>query len=719
MVIRNILSLLLVLSFVSLLEAQQSFGIVGLTGTARVQRSQKRSWEKLSLGAKLNDNDLVETFFQTRIIMQFGDNNLVILGSNSKALLNITPKEEADRVLTEISITLFSGGLFTKAVKNCRTNVYTANAVGVMDSGTVTTVAEGKTGETGFQVLGGLIHVRNIAQQKGIDLRSGLTTMIKPNKEPTAPLYITHRHISVLKHYFGDEYIIAELDASGIKPTDERKGSQGRLAVFGTKARGYIDEGMHRSLFSLSRIYGSVLEDRARNYCFYTPVLERPVPVKGRGTVSLRSSVGFSSHGVSPGVEPVVSYEIGRFSSGIRYPFVKSAASEYSAGFSSLAGILDKVDHVSFGSVSDKWSIHAGKLSGLTFGGGLIVDNFTNESHNNLYHPLGLHGHVRIIDDMTIRLFTADLSAPYVSGFYTSFTPSVYHLGLGYFADINQYAPMVEKGNRRYASHPSSESLYPDTKSRYAPVHCYAVDFTADIIDHYNCRLQVAAEFAQKLFGGNDGFVTRMPSFLVDLKKTSFGAGAVVEAGRLVSHQFDYFYLGNRYRIKSGLRSNFIDTLITPNSILTAERKTVGVSLFYKMNPVPGTDIEVTYLQDIYGKNTLKQVYSDSTGAGNMPGDFSFRLRGAINDTLFRYIHFAEIIFQQAHGRIYPAEGLPFLSWAFEGGFDVVTVPLFFNVAFETGGRFFYIDTGTERNNRIESSDMFFEFRFGINWGFR
>ena len=69
----------LICIFTSLLSAQ-TFEVHSITGNAKVQRPDKRDWEKISSGSKLSDNDLVETFFQTRLILTFGNNNQVILG---------------------------------------------------------------------------------------------------------------------------------------------------------------------------------------------------------------------------------------------------------------------------------------------------------------------------------------------------------------------------------------------------------------------------------------------------------------------------------------------------------------------------------------------------------------------------------------------------------------------------------------------------------------
>ncbi|MBN1576341.1 MAG: hypothetical protein JW913_07315 [Chitinispirillaceae bacterium] len=715
------LSVLALLLFALPVRAQEeTFTVMSLEGTARVQRSQKRAWEKIDRGGKLYDNDLVETFFQTKLILQFGSGNLVILGSNSKVLLNIAAKTESDRTITEISLTLFGGGVFSKALKSCRINLYTANAVGVMDSGSVTTIAEGKTGETGFQVLGGLIYVRNIAQQKGIELRPGLTTMIQPNKEPTAPLYITHRHVAVLKHYFGDEYITTELDASGIKPTDERSGGPAGFSAFSGRSRGYVDEGMHKPLFSLNKIYGSILDERAGHYCFYRPMPPVYPPVDGKGIVALNTDFGISDREISPRLMPVFSWHQGRFSGGLRFSFLENASDQFTAGFTSLAGILDKIDHLAWNTDDDAWALYAGAIHHITFGYGLIVNDFTNTSHNNIFHPLGLKGHVRIFDELSVQAFTSDLSAPLISGIYITFEPSLYHLGAGYVADFNQYVqPIGSSRSMRYASLPRSDSLFPDVEHFASRVHCYVVDGAVDIVNRYDFQLKLVVEFAQKLYNGKDGYVTRMPSFHCDVKKTSFGGGFIVESGRLLSNQFDISSMDNRYRIKSYPYNEFIDTVLTPNNVLSRERHTMGFSLFLKINPFRGTDIDLSYKQDLIGKRTVKVVSLDTIVSRTVPFDFSFRLRAAINDSLLKFIRYAEVSLQQSHGPLYPAGmGLPFYSWTFNGGYDVLTVPFFFNIAFETGGRFFYIDTGRRRDDRISRGDLIGEFRAGINWGF-
>lgn len=700
--------------------AQNSFSILTIDGTARVQRANKRTWETLEQGAELSNNDLVETFFQTKLNLKFGANNMVIVGSNSKVLLNITEKNDNNRELSDVSLTLFGGGVFSKAITDCRITIYTANAMGVMDSGAVTTVAEGKTGETGFQSLGGLINVRNIAQQKGIELRSGLTTMIQPNKEPTAPLFITHRHVAVLKHYFGDAYITAELDASGIKPTDERMDNRSSFSTQADRASG-TDEGMYRPLFNLNKIYGSILEDQAASHTFYSPITE-PVGLTGeRGAMlSLHNDIGILSGGtVLPSVRPAFYWKAGIMDAGIRLSFVNIGSNRFNSGFTSLAGALDKIDHLTLGSATGRWSFHAGELRDITFGYGLIVDDFTNTGLNNDFHSLGVHAHMRISDEATIRVFTSDVSAPYVTAAYMELNPSTYCFGFGYAADFNQYANHIDNQDMRYMLIPRSDTLYPDISEKRSPVHCYMVDFTADIADYYDLRLRVTAEFAQKIFDGRGGYVIRIPSFHCDLKKTSFGLGFIMESGRLLSHQFNSSYMDNRYRIKSDIQNEYMDSVVTLNNRLSRDRRTYGFSLFYRMNPVRGADIDFSWQQHVFGNSAIIDILPDTTLSRPVTMDFSFKLRAAVNDTLIRFIKHAQISLEQAHGRLFPADALPFLSWTFIGGYDLTTIPLFSNIALETGGRFFYFDSGKKRDDTVTGQKFVFEARIGANWRFK
>jgi len=483
--------------------------------------------------------------------------------------------------------------------------------------------------------------------------------------------------------------------------------------AFGTKSRGYVDEGMHRSIFSLSRIYGSIIDDRKKNYFFYSPIRPAEQPVNGRGTVSFESGFGISSQGVSPRIIPSATYSLGKFTAGLRFTMVGTPA-EFSPGFTSPDGLLDKIQHISFGTPEDFWSVYAGELKEITLGKGLVVNKLSSSSFNNGFHPLGFIGHVRILEDLTVNVFSPSLSSPWFWGMYTRYTPGNYNIGLGYIADFNQYASLIPENDMRYVTPPKSDSYFPDITRRSSPVHCVTFDLFFDLISRYDFNMQMGIEMAQKLFGGNDGFVARMPSFTIDINKTSFGVGMVAETGRLLSDQFNSRYFDTRMLVKS----DFIDTVFTPNNMLSKERQAFGVRFFYKMNPIRGLDIDASWKQDILSRNTVVVPAFDTTRTRPINGDFTFELRAAIDQSLFKYFQYAEILLQQSHGRLMPQDGMPFLSWTFNGGYRILSIPLFFNIAFETKGNFFYFDTGKQRNNKVDSNDMFFELCFGVHWGF-
>jgi len=154
--------------------SSQTFDLISLEGSAKVQRVQKKEWENLAVGSQLHDNDIVESGFQTKCILRFGKGNIVIIGSNSKALINIRERESSPGAsLFRCQHNPFFRGLFCQGYSQAHIGVYTSNAVGETENGSFSAVVESKTGETGFQVLGGKVRTRNIAQKEGIDLTSG------------------------------------------------------------------------------------------------------------------------------------------------------------------------------------------------------------------------------------------------------------------------------------------------------------------------------------------------------------------------------------------------------------------------------------------------------------------------------------------------------------------------------------------------------------------
>ncbi|HEX2956236.1 MAG TPA: hypothetical protein VHO70_05375 [Chitinispirillaceae bacterium] len=705
---------LVMIVFPVITDAQNlTFEVLSIEGTAKIQRSQKRTWEKIQVGEKINDNDLVETFFQTKMLMRFGEKNLIILGSNTKALLNIVAGEK--KGASSVNLTVFSGGLFAKAIENCHISIYTANAVGEIDTGSISVVAESKSGETGFQLLGGSAFVRNIAQQNGKTLRAGLTTMILPNKEPTAPLYITNRHVAVLKHYFGNEYIEMELDAYGIKPTDEQ-GNQGYSRSFSTKDAEYADEGMHKKLFSLDKIYGGIIDDRNRNSLFYQPINKPSVLFSNKGELSLTAKFAFTGNGLRQQYILTANRSLGILDAGIRFMTGQNYASSMQPGFNSLQGILDKIHHLTIGKTIDSTFLKLGAIEHLTFGYGLIVKDYFNTSVNALYNPLGVTGQLHFGNGSGIKLFLNEITKPQVGGIYIGLNPSVYHLGLGYTFDADQYGNSSVPYGFRFSNQSTKGIFYPAKKNKPANVHVYTLDFNVEVFSYDDFLFNVRVEFAQKLFNGNDGYIFRVPYFMFDMGKYSLGGGFLIQKGRLLSCQFDSRYHSTRYHIKKGESSFLPDTVITLTNSLSPDRYATGFDLIFKTNPYKGVDVQFEWQQNI--SNTNAVLSPTDTGKGSdAPGDFSLKLSGRVNQDLVKVLRYGEIFVAQNHGTVEPGGGTFFKSWNFESGINALSMPLFLNLAFELGASFFYFDQG-KLDNKIMSKDIIFELSAGVRWGF-
>ena len=712
----KIILIMLLLTMRILAQPPQSFTVTTLEGTAKVQHSEQYEWGKVSVGDVIQSSDLIETNFQTKLRVQYAE-NIVILGSNSKALIDYRIKASSDSTRVELNVTLFSGGVLTKLGPGCNLKVFTTNAVAETDSGSFSTVSDAKTGETGVQVISGEVNVRNINQNKGKSLRSGLTTMVLPNKEPTASLYMTNRHVTVLKNFFGDEYIQAELDISGVKPTEEKSGNRLSFSQnFSSKSTSTTNDDLYRALFNMEKIYGSIIDDQLSNSRFYIPFSKSSNVVKKRGRMELGTNTGVCDSRVLSAYVLSFAYNYKFIDGGLRFSLDEQGPKSHRGmNFTTAQGLADKLDHLTIGSYPDSIFVELGPINSLTLGRGLVVDNFRNAHPGNIYNAVGVNAQARFFSEIAIKGFLNDIVNPYIGGACFSYEPSSYYIGAGYYFDIDQHKSFVNKDNYSYSSPSIVDLINPG--SRNAPVHIYEIDLGTDLIISYELQAKLFCEFAQKINSGNDGMIIKIPSFTFDFNRTSLGLSLVVESGRLISSQFDPFYLTQRSFIKYDADRD-TTTLESVNSILSPDRSALGVSFTYNVNPIKGIDVALSYKQNFKERNTfvVGTDTTDSSSAARL--DYSYSVRCAINDSLLRFVKYAGVYVNQTHGTLFPATGKPFLSWNSEAGAEIQTNPLIFNIAIETRLRYFYLDNGRNPNNFINDQDHIIEWYFGIKWGF-
>jgi hypothetical protein len=703
---------LLVLGFAQVACPQAVFDVISLDGSAKVQHVQKKDWEKLVIGSRVNDNDIIETYFQARIVLQFGRGNVAILGSNSKALVNIREqKSDTGAARLEVNLTLFSGGCFVKAISRCHISVYTSNAVGETDNGSFSTVVESKTGETGFQTLGGNVRSRNIAQKEGIRLVSGQTTMIFPGKEPTAPLYITVRHVSVLKHFFGDDYIESELSSAGIKPTEEKgtgtaSMSQAMLAQqYGRSA----DQGMYKIPFSLNKIYASILSDRNKDKVRFN-FIRKPELYRENGLeIQECNSFALAKGGSFPAFAIIPSYTTQLFSAGLRIPFASNYTTRLSMyNFSSVQGYLDLIDHVTAGPFGDSTFITMGVLENYTVGDGLIVDGFNGYNPYSLFHPLGLRGQVQL-GDFGAHAFIADLSSFSIGGIHLLYEPGMYHFGLGFFYDANQYSKPAEKSGFRFDTLPQADSntfiLDPPTTA-----FIYQLDLGVDLVMNYDLLVTLGSDFAQKIAGlATDGFVLRAPSLSFNWAAMFLRTGLVIEGGRLIQGQFHSFYLSNRARVLNATGRG--DTLVTQNTMLSKRKYDCKFEFAFGINPRKGLSIMANIAPTIFNRHAIELDPSANIGG------VDFGVSISVNDSLFAPVKYGTVYFRQTRTDLYPPR-IPMPSWGMQAGVEVISNPILFDIGFSAGFSLFFLDM-VFYNNRVDpATDNVLEFSIGIRRGF-
>ncbi|MBD3314268.1 MAG: hypothetical protein GF344_00645, partial [Chitinivibrionales bacterium] len=697
-------------------RGQSVFEVTQLKGSAKVQRPPKREWVSLSTDDELLDNDIVETFFKARLAMRYGERSAVVLGSNSKALLNIKTESVDGVTKRNLNLTLFGGGLLVNNAGEGRVQIFTTNGVAELDSGTISAVVESKSGHTGFQILGGTARVRNVAQKEGKSLSAGQTTVILPGREPTPGLHLTYKHVSVLKHFFGKEYIEHEMEVSGIQPTSDSR-SQSRISLsrnvapqhpnaFGTRT--------YKSLFSLNKIYESILEDQRKNSRMYTPL--PPPPDKAAGKVE--AGFEFSNASAAGGMFPMivlsggVSFQFANI--GLRLPLAKGPEG-MSLNFNGADGILDKIDYLRFGSIEQGKYLYAGSIEHLTMGGGIVVDNFSNANPYSIVRPVGMYGRFenRLL---STEAFIADLTNLKLGGAHLAFSPGGTSLSAGYYFDANKNNRVFGSGNERFIEPPTRTEIIvgpgsPEGRSLQIVEMGLGVDLVNNSTLGASLNFAVAQKFSKrelgKLFippvpldttaespeidspdtitevssadsarfdslsdwgsekGVLDGTVVRGPTFTVEFSRMKIGLGCVFEYGRMIDGLFNATYLTNRLREYTVEDTTYLWPLA---DVLSSSRRTNGLELFYGICIVPGTMLDLSFKFDYSTHSVFVDTFFT---AGVTPGNsFDLLVSFAVDHRLVPVIEYGRCWLRQTNGAYFPPTGTFFASWGFETGFN-------------------------------------------------
>jgi hypothetical protein len=692
-------------------SAAGSFTVTTVDGSARIQRADKKTPDEAAPRSKIQDNDMVETFFQARMAASFGAGSTAILGPNSKGLFNITEHVRKNVTVAEASFTLFGGGLFVKTVPPMHVAVYTSNGVAEMDSGVISAVVDSKSNETGFQVLAGTAQVRNVAQQTPRDLTAGQTTMILPGREPTAPLYLTSRHVTVLRLFFGADNITHELQTSNITPTEDISSDQRlRLSdniLFSKTQRDNAGIGSYKRQFSLDKIYDRIFDDQLRSGGLYHPVTQLGPLFDNAFDLGVTSSFALTQGGVSPLFTVTPTYRAGFVSLGLRATIAANDTKQL--GFYSpsggIRGILDMVDHAEVGYRADSLFLCLGPLADYTIGDGLIVDHYENRNPYSLFQPLGLYGKAGLAFGLTADGFVSDVSDFSVGGLFVSYQPGSFRIGVGYYYDLSQTQPMHLQGDGRFVA---IRDTTPATKD--PAVHIVQGSLSVDLVSRQDLTAQLSAEVAGRVHNPGHGLVLRLPAFDASFSHVDCRLALVVESGQLISRQLNWFYPTNRYRVIAD--SSGAVSFLTQDGALSPDRQTGAVEASFSANPHKGADLRLTLKHDVVAR------YTTPGDSASRRLDYDYDVRVVLNDSLLFFVKYAEFVLGNAHGSTYPATGRYTSSWGFRGGIHVLTTPLLYNIAVQAGFDYYLLDIDSPPNGRVDPGDRIMEASVGLRWGF-
>ncbi len=689
--------------------------VQAVEGKVQVQRSGKHSWEKVSVGRRIFDNDLLQTDFNSRLTLKSSDGAGAIIGSDSKTLISIVNKSPAAGG-REVGYSLLSGGILLNATGHERLSVYTGNAVGEVDSGVLATYIETEGRQTGLFNLGGSVLIRGILQQKGRKLLPGRASFVIPGRDPVFHIPLSYRHVASLKRLFGDSYIDTQLQVSKIVPLEDKQ-VDNSLALSLQESEDSLAPGrlFYEPLFSLNKIYGSILDDRSATDRSYTPIC-RPTSLSDSVfSVALFADVGFGDNAFSGYNQIIPSLKSGIFEGALRLPDVDSQSSVYLKGLVTERGILNMVDHLTLGNAGDSMYVTAGALRDITLGQGLIVNHFRNFDNNRIFQPIGIAGEVKYSSIFDASGFIADVTDPALGGFYIKSSPSIYTFGVGCYFDANQYGHTSDTDDLRFTRQwPSSSATYYTGPGR-AGVADYEVDLGATIASWYDFSSRVFVDYAQnRSGGGDDGDIYRMPDIELNWPGTSLSFGLMLETGTIISDEFDQSYYSRRAFFKG-------DTVFTENTVLDRNRFARTLFVNFAKNIARGVDLNAGYTL-VFGSDNPYAGQFDTASPGNgrsvSSNDYSFNVRLSLNQEALPFITYASVYAFQNHAELFPASGGFMSSWNSEAGFEFMTQPIFSSVSLQGGARYFYVDKGPfpNENDVIDPGEGVWDLSLGLVW---
>lgn len=520
----------------------QAFG-----GKVQVQKEGAKVWTRANKKDPLAAGDLIKTGYKSFSILKIGNENKLVLGSSTRALIENIPGQ-----VGKVKVTLYEGGIYFTWPEGAGIEVFTTDAVLKTSAGTFAILYNKAEKQTLFFNLTGTETVESITKKEPVKLSPGQFSLVQPSENPSAPEQVNTAIADQLRKFFGDQFITKEMEKHGIQISTT--GTQEVKAGTTEKEDIKLDdntrvipffqitdilkkirtiEGIEKPMYQAPYWYDDQLD-----YQFFAEVKGRMLNIT-EPTISFPNPYGIFLRG---------GFRKNSISMGFNLPIESDAEGSTSINtFSGIQGILDKIYFFDYQPARGLWNLHLGNISDLTFGKGLLVNKFGNELYSQIPQPLGLLLQVDPHHFFNLTYFIGDLSRPNFMGGNLNFDNGWTTLGASLVADFNQGAAYTygdEKFRGNKFPKPNQKSK---TKSIYGSEFYGQFNFIED--DGLTAYAYSGLSFIYNENFEVEGATAQIPALNIVWKRLSAYIEGIITFDKSHWGYFNNYYLEDRVRI--------------------------------------------------------------------------------------------------------------------------------------------------------------------------
>lgn len=605
-----------------------------LEGTAQVQIEGERVWKRIKGSDEIRDNDVLKTGYRSKLVLRVEKNNQLVVGSNTKILINYTKKS---RTKSTLSVTLFEGALFSKIVSNLDYTVYTTTASATTQLAHFSSIVEEKTGRTGFQVMSGNVIGKNLVLKGDLNLTIGSTSIVEANRPPSNPKPLTTRHVDVLSRFFGKKYIQRQIKETGVKPVIVAKKTTKRIKRSATLGRPKykrqkLEETKLKPMFDMDYIMGRIVDDKMATERLYEKVPPPPAFTKRDHIIGAGMKMVRHDGGSYPYWNIRTGIQWKDFKLMLRFPFVPPEEGGIGMGeWSSADAILEKIAMAEWIPEKLPFYFTLGDLPPITLGYGLSTEKFQYYLPSAAVQKTGLQFGM-LVKDVQVEVFTPSVLSWDLIGQTFIYDSGLFMFLIAYLIDLDQNAGL-HPGDYAFLNR---DYVFPSEPTR--AVHLYDLQAAWNIYYHPPAWLQLHAGFSQILEAdsGSVGYGAILPGFTLTYYSWRLLLELRATKGKFVAPYYHPFTGEERASYGTGNTANVVQSRMNDAPSTKAVRVGIG------KNVLKGSSISITYTQNVLAE--------DTTGRITPPKDATTQFRFSLSEQALAVFRNLDFYFEQYHG---------------------------------------------------------------------